>query len=197
MLVRNRTKPTTVIAIEPYAYNLALGGGRVVWTGELAPNARPFRPRSIFSASAGAEAGSPVRIFAGQQRIVTLAADARKWETREPGATRSGNSPDLDPTERARLVAASANILYNISMPTSVHIPKALLRAVDQRARALKVSRNKFIVQALEREVTAGADWPAEFFEKIADADPELVDAVDEMSEAIKASRRSKKPVKL
>jgi hypothetical protein len=39
-----------------------------------------------------------------------------------------------------------------------VHIPKPLLEAVDPRARALKVSRNKLIVQALEREVTAGAE---------------------------------------
>jgi hypothetical protein len=82
-------------------------------------------------------------------------------------------------------------------MPTSVHIPKALLRAVDQRARALKISRNKLIVQALEREVTAGADWPPDFFEKLARSDPELVDAVEEMSRAIHAGRRSKGPVKL
>jgi hypothetical protein len=45
-------------------------------------------------------------------------------------------------------------------VPTSVRIPKALLRAVDQRAGALKVSRNKLIVQSLEREVATGADWP-------------------------------------
>ena len=82
-------------------------------------------------------------------------------------------------------------------MPTSVHIPKALLEAVDRRARALKLSRNKLIVQALEREVTAGADWPADFFEKLARADAELVAAVSEMSEAITAGRRSKGPVKL
>lgn len=82
-------------------------------------------------------------------------------------------------------------------MPTSVHIPKALLRAVDQRARALKLSRNKLIIQALEREVTAGADWPPEFFEKLSETDPELVDAVDEMSNAIRIGRRSKGPPNL
>ncbi len=82
-------------------------------------------------------------------------------------------------------------------MPTSVHIPKALLQAVDQRARALKLSRNKLIVQALEREVTGGADWPPGFFEKLAKADAELVDAVDEMSRAIHSNRRSKGPLKL
>jgi hypothetical protein len=82
-------------------------------------------------------------------------------------------------------------------MPTSVHIPKPLLQAVDRRARALKVSRNKLILQALEREVTAGADWPAGFFEKLGGAEPELVSAVDEMTQAIQANRRSKVPTKL
>jgi len=72
-----------------------------------------------------------------------------------------------------------------------------LLQAVDRRARALKMSRNRLIIQALEREVTAGADWPPEFFEKLAKADPELVDAIDEMSRAIQSGRRSKGPVKL
>jgi metal-responsive CopG/Arc/MetJ family transcriptional regulator len=82
-------------------------------------------------------------------------------------------------------------------MATSVHIPKPLLEAVDRRARALKVSRNKLIVQALEREVTAGADWPVGFFEELGAANPELVEAVDEMSKAIQSNRRSKSPAKL
>jgi hypothetical protein len=81
-------------------------------------------------------------------------------------------------------------------MATSVHIPKALLQAVDRRARALKVSRNKLIISALEREVTAGADWPDGFFEHLAHTDPELASAVDEMSKAIRAGRRSKGPTK-
>ncbi|HEY2406095.1 MAG TPA: ribbon-helix-helix protein, CopG family [Polyangiaceae bacterium] len=82
-------------------------------------------------------------------------------------------------------------------MATSVHIPKPLLEAVDRRARALKVSRNKLIVQALEREVTAGADWPVGFFEELGGAEPELLQAVDEMSKAIQSNRRSKSPTKL
>lgn len=85
----------------------------------------------------------------------------------------------------------------NIFMATSVHIPKPLLMAVDRRARALKISRNKLIVQALEREVTAGADWPEGFFEALGKKDPELVQAVDEMAAAIRSSRRSKGPVRL
>jgi len=81
-------------------------------------------------------------------------------------------------------------------MATSVHIPKPLLQAVDRRARALKMSRNKLIIQALEREVTAGADWPEGFFEKLGATDDELRAAVDEMASAIHANRGSKEPVR-
>ena len=52
-------------------------------------------------------------------------------------------------------------------MPTSVHIPKPLLVAVDRRARALKISRNRLIVQALEREVTEGTSWTPDFFDRL------------------------------
>ncbi len=75
---------------------------------------------------------------------------------------------------------------------TRVHIPKPLLQAVDHRARALKISRNELIIQALQREVTAQGDWPPGFFEKVGKADPELVSAVEEMSRAIQANRRSR-----
>ena len=80
-------------------------------------------------------------------------------------------------------------------MPTSVHIPKPLLIAVDRRARALKISRNRLIVQALQREVTAGADWSPGFFEQLTSADPAVEVAADEMLRAIQSQRRSKKPV--
>jgi predicted transcriptional regulator len=79
-------------------------------------------------------------------------------------------------------------------MPTSVHIPRALLRAVDRRARALKISRNKLIVQALEREVQgAGGDWPAGFLERLADVEPGIAESAQEMLGAIIRSRSSKK----
>jgi len=80
-------------------------------------------------------------------------------------------------------------------MPTSVHIPKPLLIAVDRRARALKISRNRLIVQALQREVTAGADWSPGFFERLASPEPTVQVAADEMLRAIRSRRRSKKPV--
>ena len=44
-------------------------------------------------------------------------------------------------------------------MPTTVHIPAALLKSVDRRARAPGVSRNRLIVRALEQAVTERARW--------------------------------------
>jgi predicted transcriptional regulator len=82
-------------------------------------------------------------------------------------------------------------------MPTSVHIPKPLLVAVDRRARALKISRNRLIVQALEREVKGGADWSPGFFERLEDTEPALAATVDRMLEEIRHGRRSKGPVRL
>ena len=82
-------------------------------------------------------------------------------------------------------------------MATSIHLPQPLLEAVDRRARALRISRNRLIVRALEREIEAGADWSLEFFARLGAADAATVDAVDDMLTAIRSSRRSKRPVKL
>ncbi len=82
-------------------------------------------------------------------------------------------------------------------MPTSVHIPKPLLQAVDRRARALKISRNRLIVKALEREVSGGPGWSPEFFERLRDADDSTAAAVDEMLASVRAARRSKEPRRL
>jgi hypothetical protein len=89
------------------------------------------------------------------------------------------------------------SILVNIVMPTSVHIPKPLLEAVDQRAHALRISRNRLIVKALERELAEGADWSAGFFERLAAVDAATAGAVDEMLATVRAARRSKEPRRL
>jgi len=82
-------------------------------------------------------------------------------------------------------------------MPTSVHIPKTLLVAVDRRARALKISRNRLIVHALEREVTEGTSWSSDFFKRLESPGAGVADAADDMLEAIQRARRSKKPTRL
>jgi hypothetical protein len=80
-------------------------------------------------------------------------------------------------------------------MPTSVHIPKPLQEAVERRARALKISRNRLIVQALEREVTQGSDWSPGFFSRLEAPSTEVKAAVDELESAIQKGKSSKKPV--
>ena len=81
-------------------------------------------------------------------------------------------------------------------MPTSVHIPRELLEAVDRKAHALGVSRNRLIVRALTRELAPSAGWTPGFFEALADVAPETATAVDELRSAIRKARRSKRPVR-
>ena len=42
-----------------------------------------------------------------------------------------------------------------------------LLKAVDRKARALRISRNQLVVRALEREVRDLSDWSPGFFERL------------------------------
>jgi hypothetical protein len=82
-------------------------------------------------------------------------------------------------------------------MPTSVHIPKPLLAAVDRRARSLKISRNRLIVKALEREVKESADWSPQFLSRLESPDLEVESATDEMLKVIRSRRQSKQPPRL
>jgi len=77
-------------------------------------------------------------------------------------------------------------------MPTSVHLPRALLDAVDRKARALRISRNQLVVRALEHEIDGGADWSPGFFARLSDIDPNTAADVDALLEAVQKARRSK-----
>ena len=79
-------------------------------------------------------------------------------------------------------------------MPTTVHIPPALLKSVDRRAKALGLSRNRLIIRALERAVSDRADWAPEFLEKLRHADQDLTSAVDELLAAVTEARHSRPP---
>lgn len=79
-------------------------------------------------------------------------------------------------------------------MPTTVHIPKPLLAAVDRRARALRMSRNRLIVDALERHLVAEAEWAPRFLDELRAVDADTVEAVDDLFEAVTAARRSTAP---
>ncbi len=82
-------------------------------------------------------------------------------------------------------------------MPTTVHIPKPLLAAVDRRARALRISRNRLIVEALERQLVAAAEWSPRFLDELRAADADTAEAVDDLLEKVTAARRSKAPPRL
>ena len=79
-------------------------------------------------------------------------------------------------------------------MPTTVHIPAALLKSVDRRAKALGVSRNRLIVRALEQAVSQRSGWAPEFLERLRNVDRETSSVVDELLAAVKRARRSKEP---
>jgi hypothetical protein len=78
-------------------------------------------------------------------------------------------------------------------MPTTVHIPDALLKSVDRRAKALGVSRNRLIVRALEQAIGERPTWSPEFLEQLGRVDDDdTVAAVDELLESVRQARRSK-----
>jgi metal-responsive CopG/Arc/MetJ family transcriptional regulator len=57
-------------------------------------------------------------------------------------------------------------------MPTSVHLPRRLLDALDQRARRLGISRNRLIVRVLERELGREGQWSPGFMQRLTEVDP-------------------------
>jgi EAL domain-containing protein (putative c-di-GMP-specific phosphodiesterase class I) len=79
-------------------------------------------------------------------------------------------------------------------MPTTVHLPAPLLNAVDRRAKALRISRNRLVVQALEQAVHERSGWSKEFLDRLRDVDPATADDVDRLTTDVKQARRSKKP---
>ena len=82
-------------------------------------------------------------------------------------------------------------------MPTTVHIPEALLKSVDRRAKVLGVSRNRLIVKALEQAVSERVTWAPEFLERLRTIDDDTVYTVNEVLNNVKQARRSKPPREL
>ena len=80
-------------------------------------------------------------------------------------------------------------------MATSVHLPKPLLAAVDRKAKELRISRNRLIVQVLERELTR--EWSPGFFERLDRIDAETAETFRKSMAVVISSRRSKKPPEL
>jgi predicted transcriptional regulator len=82
-------------------------------------------------------------------------------------------------------------------MATSIHVPDPLLKAIDRKARVLRISRNQLILRALQREVSDHSDWSDGFFERLSDCDRAVAQAADHLLKHIKSSRRSKPPREL
>jgi predicted transcriptional regulator len=82
-------------------------------------------------------------------------------------------------------------------MPTTIHVPAPLLTAVDRRAKALRISRNRLIVQALEQAVHERPGWSKEFLDRLRDVDAGTAADVDRLTTAVRQVRRSKTPSEL
>ena len=82
-------------------------------------------------------------------------------------------------------------------MPTTIHVPPALLKSVDRRAKALGLSRNRLIVRALERVVSDRSGWAPEFLHKLYTADPLVAESVDQLLDDVTSARRSKRALVL
>ena len=77
-------------------------------------------------------------------------------------------------------------------MPTTVHVPKPLLAAVDRRARALKISRNRLVVHALQREVD-DRGWSPGFLDRLTTLDAKAKTEFRKSMRVVQSRRRSKR----
>ena len=84
-------------------------------------------------------------------------------------------------------------------MATTVHLPGDLLQSVDERAKELGISRNRYIVRALKKAVAEETSWSNEFLRMLDTAahDKETHREIDGMVEAISAGRTRKRAPKL
>ncbi|MGB3564767.1 MAG: ribbon-helix-helix protein, CopG family [Thermoanaerobaculia bacterium] len=80
-------------------------------------------------------------------------------------------------------------------MATTVHLPRDLLDAVDKQAGELGLSRNRYIILALERAIEKETGWSPDFLEELAAAaeDVGAREMIEEMMKAI-TTQRTRKP---
>jgi hypothetical protein len=84
-------------------------------------------------------------------------------------------------------------------VPTTIHVPRALLKQIDVRAKALGVSRNRFIVETLSEKLQSPAEWPEDFVRALKrPVQSDVAAAAQDMLRQIESTRRSRKaPPKL
>ena len=78
-------------------------------------------------------------------------------------------------------------------MSTAVHLPADLLVAADREAQARKMSRNRYIVNPLERALATETVWSTRFVEELAAARAEAASAALEDLRGAVAARRTRK----
>ena len=137
------------------------------------------------------------RTGAGTMRSLRLPRAAPKRATQIRGSPRwrGGNSRRRGGSSRRRgghpaltRLLATNTILF---VPTTIHIPAPLLERVDTRAKALGISRNRLIQEALEEKVGARDVWSPEFVQMLANPISAAVGKAFEDSLAVVRSRRS------
>ena len=80
-------------------------------------------------------------------------------------------------------------------MSTTVHLPPDLLAAVDREAQGRKMSRNRYIINALERALATETAWSARFVEELAATQADGASApLEDLRNAIAARRTRKGP---
>ena len=79
---------------------------------------------------------------------------------------------------------------------TTIHIPPELLAAVDAKAKASGLSRNRLITKALEKLVHEEEGWDANFLRRLGEPlSQDAVEDLDEMMQVVQKTRSSKPPI--
>ncbi len=81
-------------------------------------------------------------------------------------------------------------------MSTTVHLPPELLASVDYHAKELGVSRNRYIIRALQRTLDTETRWSNRFLEVLgaARSDAEARQSLKKTLAAVAANRTRKAP---
>jgi len=80
-------------------------------------------------------------------------------------------------------------------MPTTIHIPQELLKALDQKSRNVHMSRNKYICALIQKDLCSA--WPESFLKKKFAPKKDLTEGVEELMKNIKSHRHNKKSTSL
>jgi hypothetical protein len=76
-------------------------------------------------------------------------------------------------------------------VPTTIHSPETLLNEVDKRAKTLKLSRNRFIVDALQKALAEAPPWSPGFLDALQTFTP--LDSKHDIAAIVRENRRSRK----